>query len=240
MKTFFTNKFNIEEGLGMGAYSLGHILYLAALILIILVLGSYYRRATEEGRKRVRYTLAILALIDEAIKYIVPLATDAWSWSFLPLHLCSLSIFITAIHAFTNSSKVAEVLYAISLPTALMALIFPNWMMLPCWNYESIHSFTVHMILVIYPCMLLYGGFKPEFSRLRFAILPLALAIIVAALANHYLDTNFFFLNGGDSGNPLSFLEYYVGMWYILAFPFIAAIFWLGMYGLPYALKARR
>lgn len=239
MNTFFATKFRIEEGYGVGSYSFGHILYLVALLLIILTLGPLYRRSDWQGRKRIRYTLASLVLIDEVLKYIIPIATDSWSWSFLPLHLCSLSVYTTAIHAFTNSDKVAEALYAISLPTALMALIFPNWMMLPCWNWESIHSFTIHMILVIYPCMLLYGGFRPQFSRLRYAILPLVIAIAVAVVANHFLDTNFFFLNGGDSGNPLSFLEHYVGGWYILAFPLIAAILWLGRYGLPYLVRRR-
>ncbi len=240
MNTFFVNKFNIADGLGPGAYSAGHILYLAVLIVIIFTLGPYYKKSSEAIRKRIRNVLASLVLIDEVIKYIVPLATDAWNWAFLPLHVCSLSIFIICLHAITGSDKVAEVLYAVSLPTALMALIFPNWMMLPLWNYESIHSFTVHMLIVIYPSMLLFGGFIPVFSRLKAAIIPFAVAIAVAVTANHYLGTNFFFLNGGDSGNPLSFLERYVGMWYILAFPVIAALLWLGMYGIPCLVRKRK
>ena len=146
-----------------------------------------------------------------------------------------------ALHAITGSDKVAEFLYAVTLPTAIMALVFPNWTaMLPCCNYESIHSFSVHILLVIYPSMLLFGGFRPSFPRLRYSIIPFGALTVIAVVANVKLGTNFFFLNGGESGNPLGFLERYVGGWYVLAFPLIAAVCWLPMYLLPRRLGRER
>lgn len=230
MDSFLSTKFTIGEGLGMGAWSLGHIAWLAAGALFIAIMCITFRRSTEAGRRYLLRLVAGLILADEIVKYLITIPTGQWEWSFLPLHLCSLSVFVILAHAIRPNDAVAEYLYALGLPAALMALIFPNWMMLPCLNWESIHSFSIHILLVCYPMMLLAGGWRPRFSRLRFWIVPLALAVILAVCLNATLDTNFFFLNGGEGGNPLSFLEGIVGGWYVLAIPFIAAALWAVMY----------
>lgn len=241
MDLFLKTKFTIEPGHGMGQYSLGHVLWLAGAILTIILLGRVYKGSDEHRRRIIRWVLAALTLIDELYKDIIPIMTGQWDWAFLPLHICSISIFAVALHAITGSDKVAEFLYAVTLPTAIMALVFPNWTaMLPCCNYESIHSFSVHILLVIYPSMLLFGGFRPSFPRLRYSIIPFGVLTVIAVVANAKLGTNFFFLNGGESGNPLGFLERYVGGWYVLAFPLIAAVCWLPMYLLPRRLSRER
>ena len=234
MDTFLRTKFTIPPDLGMGAYSVGHILWLIAIASVIAVLGRRYSKMDGRHRGYTLYTLAALALADELFKDIVPLVTGQWDWAFLPLHVCSISIFAIIIHAMTHSAIAAEFLYAVSLPTAIMALVFPNWTsMLPCCNYESIHSFSIHGLIVIYPCMLLYGGFKPDARRLVPVSAIFIVLALIAAAANSVFGTNFFFLSGGDDGNPLSLLERYIGRWYILAFPVIAAICWIPMYMIP-------
>ena len=234
MDTFLKTKFTIDPGFGMGMYSLGHILWLLCGLAVLVILGLFYKASDYSRRRRILFVLASLTLLDEIYKFVVPLLTGQWNWEFLPLHICSISIFVVVIHACTMSDKVAEYLYAITLPTAIMALVFPNWVSeLPCANYESIHSFSVHWLLVIYTSMLLFGGFRPSFARLRYSAIPFLLLAGVAVIANSQLDTNFFFLNGGDEGNPLSFLEKRIGNFYILAFPVIAAICWVPMYLIP-------
>ena len=237
MDAFLCTKSTIGEGMGMGSYSPSHVLWLAAGALYIAIVSRLYARGGEESRRTIRILVALLVLADEALKYLVTIPTGQWEWSFLPLHLCSISVFVIALHAFHPDDRVAEYLYAVSLPTALMALVFPNWMMLPCWNWESIHSFTIHILIVSYPVMLLCGGFRPCFRRLVYSFPFLAVAVVVAVVANRFLDTNFLFLNSGDEGNPLSFLEKLVGGWYVLAFPLIAALVWSIMYLVPRRLK---
>lgn len=234
MDTFLMTKFTIPPGYGMGAYSLGHFLWLVAIISATVAVAAKYKEMDGRHRRYLLYVLASSALLDELYKDIVPIVTGQWNWGFLPLHICSISIFVIMIHAITHSVRAAEFLYAVSLPTAVMALVFPNWTAaLPCCNYESIHSFSIHGIIAMYPCVLLAGGFRPDARRLASVSLIFLALAAVAAAANAVFDTNFFFLNGGDDGNPLSLLERYVGRWYILAFPVIAAVCWIPMYMIP-------
>lgn len=241
MDSFLLTKYTIGDGLGMGSYSLGHLLWLLMIAAVIAVLGRKYRTMDGKGQRVVLLVLAALSLADELFKDIVPIATGQWNWAFLPLHICSISIFAIIAHALTRSSIVAEFLYAVSLPTAAMALVFPNWTaMLPCCNYESIHSFSIHGLIVIYTAMLLYGGFRPSAGRLRYVVAIFLALAAVAYAANAAFGTNFFFLSSGDEGNPLGLLERYIGKGYLIAFPVIAAICWLPMYMIPMHLERRR
>ncbi|MBO8469513.1 MAG: YwaF family protein [Spirochaetes bacterium] len=239
MPDFLKSRFTIEPGKGMDSYSLGHFIWLGLLFFLIFFLGKKYRAADEDKRKKIRIAIASLIMLDEIVKDIIMPITGQWDWNFLPLHLCSISVFVVFIHALTGNRMLEEYTYAITLPTASMAMAFPDWTgALPCMNLMCIHSFSIHLLLVLYPCLLLYGGFIPSAKQL-FRLIPIvAFLAFVMYFVNGALGTNFFFVNGGGDGNPLTFLEKYIGGWYRLAFPVIAAICWIPMY-LPFRNKAK-
>ena len=217
MPDFLKSRFTIEPGNGMGSYSLGHFIWLGLLFFLIFFFGKKYRAADEDKRKKIRIVIASLIMLDEIVKDIIMPITGLWDWSFLPFHLCSISVFVVFIHALTGNRILEEYAYAITLPTASMAMAFPDWTgALP----------------------LLYGGFIPSAKQL-FRLIPIvAFLAFVMYFVNGALGTNFFFVNGGGDGNPLTFLEKYIGGWYRLAFPVIAAICWIPMY-LPFRNKAK-
>ena len=239
MPDFLKSRFTIEPGKGMDSYSLGHFIWLGLLFFLIFFLGKKYKAADEDKRKKIRIVIASLIMLDEIVKDIIMPITGQWDWSFLPFHLCSISVFVVFIHALTGNRILEEYTYAITLPTASMAMAFPDWTgALPCMNLMCIHSFSIHLLLVLYPCLLLYGGFIPSAKQL-FRLIPIvAFLAFVMYFVNGALGTNFFFVNGGGDGNPLTFLEKYIGGWYRLAFPVIAAICWIPMY-LPFRNKAK-
>ena len=239
MPDFLKSRFTIEPGKGMDSYSLGHFIWLGLLFFLIFFFGKKYRAADEDKRKKIRIAIASLIMLDEIVKDIIMPITGQWDWSFLPFHLCSISVFVVFIHALTGNRILEEYTYAITLPTASMAMAFPDWTgALPCMNLMCIHSFSIHLLLVLYPCLLLYGGFIPSAKQL-FRLIPIvAFLAFVMYFVNGALGTNFFFVNGGGDGNPLTFIEKYVGGWYRLAFPVIAAICWIPMY-LPFRNKAK-
>ena len=224
---------HIPDGYGMGTFSPGHLFWLAVSLLIFIFIGRMYRDSDEKRRTHMRWILAVLMIVDEIYKDVLTITTGQWLWEYLPLHLCSISIFMAFIYTATGNRLVEEYLYAVSLPTATMALVFPDWMNLPFLNLMNFHSFTIHIMIVLYPVMLLYGGFRPD-TKYLFRLIPfIVLYGFLIYFVNQVLDTNFFFMNGAAEGNPLSVLEKYVGGWYRAAFPVIALIVWLPMYYFP-------
>lgn len=239
MSNFLYAEKTVPPGIGMGSYSAGHIFWLILSAVSIYCAVRYYKKADREKQKRMQRNIVIAMFADEALKWFVTIPTGQWNWAYLPLHLCSISMFVAFWHYKTESPMSKEFLFAVSLPGAAMALLFPNWSSLPFLNIMCMHSFSIHLLIVIYPCLLLAEGFTPNIRHLPRLVLYLLLGSAAAFGVNSVLKTNFFFMNGADEGNPLSILEKLIGPWYRLGFLFIALVLWSLMYGSVYLIKKR-
>ncbi len=86
----------------------------------------------------------------------------------------------------------------------MAALLFPTWTKLPALNYMCIHSFTVHILLALYPVVLTVAGdIKPRFRDLKKTLPLLGAFACLAFVLNLWWGTNFMFLMKANKGNPL-------------------------------------
>ncbi len=241
MEYFFDTGFTIPPGKGFSLYCAGHLLWLGLLLALSVGLGMPYRGWDEKKRRICRRVVAVLLVFDELLKYAVTLAFGRFRLDYLPLHLCSINIFVIAADALHPREALREVLYAVCLPGAFFALLFPGWAYLPLKNALCIHSFTAHILLFLYPFLLLCGGFRPSFRRFL-RCLPFCLPVVAAVYGfNRVFGTNFMFLSYAGSGNPLSLFESWLGNpGYLLGFPVLCAASWAVLYGVPAILRGRK
>ncbi|MEA4911204.1 MAG: TIGR02206 family membrane protein [Oscillospiraceae bacterium] len=217
-----------------------HLFWLCLCLVLCVTLGLWYRGASEQQRARCLRVLVVLLLADELLKYGFTLATGQFEWQYLPLHLCSINIFVCVWYVLKRSDIAAEILYALCLPGALLASLSPSWLPLPLWNIMHLHSASVHILLVLFPVLLLAGGFRPDYRRLWKVGLFLAAGAVCALVCNTLTGTNFMFLNGTDNNPILNiFASLFGEKLYILGFPIILAVLWTAMY-LPWVLARRR
>ena len=231
MEYFWYTKFTIPDGHGFALFGPQHLAWLAAAAAVCLVMGRLYSRWDERARARCRLAVGVLLLADELFKDVASLATGQFRLDFLPFHLCSINIFVVWADILRPGPAKKEVLYAACLPGAVAALLFPSWTKTPVWNFMALHSFTVHILLLLYPALLLAGGFRPRFANLRRAAAPAALCVAGVFALNKLLGTNFMFLNGAGEGNPLTLFEQWLGdPGYLAAYPFLIALVWAVLY----------
>lgn len=239
MNTFWDTVETIPEGLGFAHFDRTHLTWLAAGALFAALCCLIYRRADAPRRARLRKAMALLLLADEGWKWLGLLAFGNALPSYLPLHLCSICIFVIAVHALRPTEAIDNFLYTVCLPGALAALLFPSWTRLPVWNFSHLHSFTVHILLAGYPLMLFAGGdIRPDVRRIPQCLLLMAGLAVPALIANVLLGTNFMFLMYAEPGNPLAVFETVFGS-HLIGFPIIIAGVLLVMYG-PLTLLRRR
>ena len=239
MEYFFETSGSIKKGVGFSHYSLTHVGWLIAFLLITAVVCYCYKKCGERGRRRFRFTVAGLILLDEILKVVVLLAVGRYTKNYLPLQLCSINIFLIAIHVFKPSKTLDNFLYAICIPAALLALLFPTWTKLPFANFMHWHSFTVHILLALYPIMLTVAGeIRPRVKYMWRALLLLLCMAIPVYIFNLLADTNYMFLMSADKGNPLYLFEQ---MWgnHLLGIPVILVPLMVVLY-LPWELASRR
>lgn len=231
MKYFFETTETVAEGLGFSLFSSLHLLWLGAAIVCLVGNLLGYRRLEETGRSRWRKIIAWLLIADELFKMAILIYSGRYGFTYLPFHLCSINIFVIAIHAYKPSKILDNFLYTVCIPGALAALLFPSWTKLPVTSGMHIHSFTVHILLMMYPTILTLGGdLKPDVRQMPKSLGLLLLMAIPIYGINLLLDTNFMFLMSADPGNPLYFFETLWGN-HLLGFPVIIAGVLLVMYG---------
>ena len=134
-----------------------HLFWLGLCAFLCAGGSVLFRRLGPAGRQRVLRVLTLLLLADELLKDVSSLATGQFVWAFLPFHLCSINLFVCVWYALRPHPLAAEVLYALCLPGAAAALLFPSWQALPLWNVMHLHSSTVHTMLVLFPVLLPTG-----------------------------------------------------------------------------------
>ena len=223
MKYFLDTVETIEEGLGFTLFSLEHVIWLIAFVVFSLVCTYFYRKADEKGKARWRKAFMIALIADELWKMLWLTVGDRYLFTYLPLHLCSINIFLISWHALKPNKLLGNYLYTVGIPGALAAMLFPTWTELPVGNFMYWHSFTVHILLAGYPLILtLAGDIKPDWRTVpKCLLLLLGMAVPIYGI-NLLLDTNFMFLMYADPGNPLYLFEQMWGS-HLLGFPVIIA-----------------
>lgn len=237
MEYFWETGSTVPPGVGFAHYGLGHLLWLTVWVGLCIFFACRYRKWGVNVQRRCRVAVALFLLADELFKYAVTVPFGKFQPDFLPLHLCSINIFVILIDAFTKETArfknaLREILFAVCMPGAFFALLFPGWAYLPIQNALCIHSFLAHILLFLYPFLLLLGGFHPKFSRFLKA-LPFCLPMVGAVyLVDLRLNTNFMFLRYAGEGNPLSLFEQLWGSpGYLWGLLLLCILTWALLYG---------
>ena len=119
-----------ERGVDYRAFPLFGAVHWAELlgaIAIVFLCAMIYRRCREVTRQQILRAVFVLMLADEFMKQAVLLYTGQWNVTYLPLHLCSINIFVCWYDAVHQSRRSKEILYAICLPGAVVAMLSPSW-----------------------------------------------------------------------------------------------------------------
>lgn len=203
MTYFWETVDTIAPGLGWPHFGPFHLAVLAVFLLLGAVLCRGYCGMDTDKRRRWRRTVALLLVADELFKDFGLLYGGNFSLDYLPLHLCSINIFLIVLHAWRRPKLLDTFLYFVCLPAACAALLFPTWAPLPPLNFMVIHSFTVHFLLALYPLALtLRGDMDPQPRAFPRCFALLAAMAVPIWFFNRAFGTNFMFLMRAGEGNP--------------------------------------
>lgn len=229
----------IPEGQGFKLLGPLHLGWVVAAILTFVLVSLYYKKLDDEKAVKFRKTIAWLIVIDELWKDFWLFVGGRFLVTYLPFHLCSINIFVILYHAYKPSKAVENYLYTVGIPGALMALFFPTWTSLPLFNFMHLHSFTIHIMLILYPIMLLARkDFRPEVNTIPKSLAILAGLGVIALCINLLLGTNFMFLMFAPEGNPLYFFYQLTGS-HLVGFPVMITLLLIVMYA-PVVLLNKR
>lgn len=237
MKYFWETVGSIEDGVGFNYFDGTHLAWIFGFIAFAIISSFIYRKSDSKQRDKIRKLFALLIVFDEIFKQVGLISNGLWTTGYLPLHLCSINIFIISYHVFKPNKTIDNFLYAVCVPGALAAILAPTWVELPVLNFMHLHSFTVHILLATYPIMLVAGNdIVVDIKEVPKAILFTFILAIPIYFVNVWLDENYMFLMKAEAGNPLLYFEDWFGC-HLIGVPIIESVVVLVLYGPFYMVR---
>jgi uncharacterized membrane protein YwaF len=254
---FWVHGEDLPAGVGGEPFCPAHLAYLAVFLAATVCYAFFYQRL-DEGRRRIAdRVLGSLVFFFGLCEYGITALLGRFSLYTLPIHVCSLMFSLSLLHAWTNAARpgsfagklhgfLGAVIFHPGILGTWAALLFPDWLYYPFWNYLSISSFLVHGLISIYGASLLVRIAEAPEGRallrrdLRDTALFMLLGAALMYLFDRATDTNYWFMAGPGYGSPFAGVYAQGGFGaYLLAYALTAALITALWYGLRYFLFVR-
>lgn len=209
--SFWKEEHDLPSDAGFKLFEFEHIMALIIILFCLILAIILFRKLKAESRIVILRIVAVILPVLELWKIIMLITCNRMSVGHLPLHLCSMTIFVYPVIAFMYEGRLRETLAEISvitlLPAAISALVFPDWNMYPIINFYSLHAFVWHSLQVLFPILCIINGWVvPKVKNIwKNTVFVVAYAIVVG-LFDWKMHCNYGFLKSPVAGTPLEWL----------------------------------
>lgn len=228
--------FSLQPGHEFKMFSTSHLVVLTLVILTCCAL--YFFRSGIKIHPKKRRIGSLIALTLLFLEMALRFWEKAWGiWSLqgsLPLHLCSISLFLSALLLISRSYILYEIVYFWGLGGATQALLTPDiWYGFP--HFIFFQFFTAHALIVMAVLWMTWvEEMRPSLKSLGKAFLAANIYAVFVAVTNYLLGSNYLYLCQ-KTANP-SLLDYlHPWPWYILELEIITLTVFIICY-LPFIL----
>ena len=231
---FFDNRFET-----FSMFSISHVLALLFLAVIAFMIVRYRHLLASNARldKRLRIGVACTMVIMEWIFYAWSISRAGFSYDLLPLGLCAMSMYLTAILLLVDKEKMFKVIYPWAITGAFLSLLvatttfnFPHFRYL---HYFGNHGFFLMAMLYF----IVVKRYRMTYHDTLVSSLILLLITIPIYVLNIVLGTNHLFLAALPDG--FEGLTEAVGspLWVFIFVLFIFALF--NLWYVPFLKKTK-
>lgn len=218
-------------------FGLAHVIAMSIIAAVNVAIICFGRRLSSRWSNIVRYTITFLLLLAESAWHLWNLATGQWTiQTMLPLHLCSVFVWLSAVMLLTNSYHIYEFAYLLGIAGALQAVVTPDAGQYGFPHFRFFQVFVSHgSIVTAAVYMTVVAGFRPvPKSFLRVAVIANIYMLIVGGI-NALIGSNYLFIaRKPETASLLDVLPAWP--WYILYIEAIGLVSMLVLY-LPFAIR---
>lgn len=217
-----------------------HLAVVAVFVLIWLSF-FYFRRVWDERQRKIaRIAIAVLLGINEVGLHIWSVYWGIWNiQTMLPLHMCSVMVWITVYTAMTGNRSLYDFTYFLGIGGALQAVLTPtDVLMYDLPHYRSFQSLFAHGLLMTVPIfMTAVEGYRPTLASLKRIFIWTNVYMVVIFFVNRVIGSNYLFV-AAKPPSPTLMDALSPWPWYIPQLEILAFIIFFIMY-LPFLIKDR-
>jgi len=215
--------------------------HLIALVIITLCCLSffYFRKLWgERERKVIRWVLAIAIVVNESALHVWSAYWGIWNiQTLLPLHLCSLTIWLSSYMLVTGNYTIYEMVYFLGLGGAMQAVLTPaDAAAYNFPHFRLLQTFIAHGLLInIAVYMTVVEGFRPTLGSFKRIFIWTNVYMVIIFFVNRAIGSNYLFVaNKPDFPTLLNMLAPWP--WYILELEVLGFAIFFVLY-IPFLIK---
>ena len=215
--------------------------HLIALSIIALFSFSYFyfRKVwSEKDKKNIRWAFAIAIVVNETALHIWSAYWGIWNiQTMLPLHACSVIIWLSAYMLVTKNYTIYELVYFVGLGGAMQAVLTPaDAAAYNFPHFRIMQTFIAHGLLInIAVYMTVVEGFRPTLQSFKRVFIWLNLYMVVIFFVNLAIGSNYLFVaHKPDFPTILDLLSPWP--WYILELEAVGFAIFFILY-IPFLIK---
>lgn len=208
-----------------------------------MILALFLFRKRILGRPAVKsiikWLLVAALVLPEICLQIWYISNDMWDrTSSVPLELCSLTMFLSAIMLITDSRKIYPLVYFAGIGGALQAVLTPS-LDYPFPHFRFFHFFVAHLAIIIAPLYMTWiRGYRPSWKSIAWTMLFLNVSALIVGIINVALGSNYMYLmNKPSTPSLLDLLGPHP--FYLLVEEMFALVLFVVMYTMFFAIPDR-
>jgi hypothetical integral membrane protein (TIGR02206 family) len=213
-------------------FSTSHVMALLIIIIINSLIFIFRDRIRKESiSKYFCYTIASLLILQEISYNIWHASIGDWSVaSTLPLHLCGISVVLSAVMLIKKSYNLYEIIYFWGVGGATQALLTPDIGIYAFPHYRFFQFFISHGLIVtacLFATFVL--GYRPKLKSIWKAVAALNVYMILIAVFNGVTGGNYLFIcRKPDTASLMDYLGPWP--WYIISLEVLGVIIFFIVY----------
>jgi len=214
---FWKQQDDIPEGMGYPLFGVAHLSSVAITILFVVVLIIFVSRMEEKRQRRLLKIMPGFMVVMEVFKDLFLVSVHRFGIGYLPLHICSIGIFIFLLRELLPwrqaKKALGEISFMVIMPASIVALMFADWTVYyPVLNFMNIYSYVWHGMLILYPMLLkVRGDIDPSIKNIRYVLIFLLLVVLPVYIFDKCFGCNYFFVNWPIPDSPLSWMASFLG-----------------------------
>ncbi len=217
-------------------FGAAHLIALGLIVLLNIYLLRF-KSLPESARAGVRWGMAVVLWANEIGWHVWNASVGQWTLqTMLPLHVCSVLVWLGALMLVTRSYTIYEFSYFMGIGGALQALLTPDLGIYGFPHFRFFQTFISHGLIVtsaIY--MTTVEGFRPTWKSIGRVFVGMNLYLVVVFFINQVIGSNYMFVaHKPETASLLDALPAWP--WYILYMEAIGLVTCLLLY-LPFIVK---
>jgi len=174
-----------------------HLIAIAVIVALNFWLVRF-KNASEQTKSRIRWTLAIILWANEIAWHVWNIAVGKWTvQTMLPLHLCSVLVWVGAFMLVTKNQTIYEFAYFMGIAGAFQAVMTPDLGIYDFPHFRFFQTFISHGLIItaaIY--MTVVEGFRPTWKSVLRVAIGINIYMVIVFLINTAIGSNYLFVNG--------------------------------------------